>query len=199
MKEKFKGAANPKDGFAVADCINMRNRRLLEFLLPILHPEKPTRMTFVVGNTVFGALSKEKRVDWAKVISGIATGLISNVGKSRAIRICPYLFHLYKKQGLLTLEENKEWRVQMALLKFGESDNEGSEVEQVDSPVQEAENSRKRAWVDEDEEEEELEIPLNRKRSKYTPNLRGSPSEIAKGKELEVIVRAKPVRSYSLR
>ena len=107
----------------------MRNRRLLEFLLPILHPEKPARMTFVVGNIVFGALSKEKRVDWAKVISGIVTGLISNVGKSRATPICPYLFHLYKKQGLLTLEENKEWRVQMALLKFGRSDDEGSKVE----------------------------------------------------------------------
>ena len=175
MQGKFKGAANPKDGFAVADCINMRNRRLL------------------VGNTVFGALSKEKRVDWAKVISGIVTGLISNVGKSRATPICPYLFHLYKKQGLLTLEENKEWRVQMALLKFGGSNDEGFEVKQEDSPVQEAENSRKRAWIDEDEEEEELEIPLNRKKSKYTPNLRGSPSEIAKGKESEVIVRAELV------
>jgi len=60
IRGKFRGTANPKDGFALEDCIGNRNRRLLEFLLPIIHPEKPTRVTMTLGNTIFGSLSGER-------------------------------------------------------------------------------------------------------------------------------------------
>ena len=36
---------NPKDGYAVVDCKEPRARRVLEFLVPLLYPEKPTRVT----------------------------------------------------------------------------------------------------------------------------------------------------------
>ena len=61
---KFQNAANPKDGFAIADCEDSRAKRVLEFLIPILYPEKPTRVTVTVGNTIFGALLGERKVDW---------------------------------------------------------------------------------------------------------------------------------------
>ena len=61
---KFRNAANPKDGFAIADCEDSRAKRVLEFLIPILYPEKPTRVTVTVGNTIFGALLGERKVDW---------------------------------------------------------------------------------------------------------------------------------------
>ena len=60
---RFQGPASPKDGYAVEDCIDERHRRLLQFLVPILHPEKPTRMTISLGNTIFGALTGERKVD----------------------------------------------------------------------------------------------------------------------------------------
>ena len=60
---KFRNAANPKDGFAIANCEDSRAKRVLEFLIPILYPEKPTRVTVTVGNTVFGALLGERKVD----------------------------------------------------------------------------------------------------------------------------------------
>ena len=60
---KFRNAANPKDGFAIADCEDSRAKRVLEFLIPILYPEKPTRVTVTVGNTIFGALLGERKVD----------------------------------------------------------------------------------------------------------------------------------------
>ena len=60
---KFSARVNPKDGFAVADCKEARTRRVLEFLVPLLYPEKPTKVTITVGNTIFGALSGERRVD----------------------------------------------------------------------------------------------------------------------------------------
>ena len=51
---RFSGWVNPKDGYAVVDCKESRTRRVLEFLVPLLYPEKPTRVTITVGNTIFG-------------------------------------------------------------------------------------------------------------------------------------------------
>ena len=59
----FSGRVNPKDGYAVADCKDPRIKRVLEFLVPLLYPEKPTRVTIMVGNTIFEALSGERPVD----------------------------------------------------------------------------------------------------------------------------------------
>ena len=59
----FSGRVNPKDGYAVADCKDPRVKRVLEFLVPLLYLEKPTRVTITVGNTIFGALSGERPVD----------------------------------------------------------------------------------------------------------------------------------------
>ena len=60
---KFRNAANPKDRFAIADCEDSRAKRMLEFLIPILYLEKPTRVTVTIGNTIFGALLGERKVD----------------------------------------------------------------------------------------------------------------------------------------
>ena len=56
---KFKTSINPKDGHAVSDCIDPRERRILEFVVPILYPEKPGKVTKEIGNTIFGALNGE--------------------------------------------------------------------------------------------------------------------------------------------
>ena len=47
----FSGRVNPKDGYAVVDCKEPRARKVLEFLVPLLYPEKPTRIIITVGNT----------------------------------------------------------------------------------------------------------------------------------------------------
>ena len=60
---KFSTSINPKDGHAVADCVDPRKRRVLEFVLPILYPEKPSWVTLTVGNTIFGALSGFRKVN----------------------------------------------------------------------------------------------------------------------------------------
>ena len=63
IEGKFRNDADPKDGFPVRDCRNSRERRLLEFLVPIVHPDKPTWVTRTIGNTIFGALSEDRLVD----------------------------------------------------------------------------------------------------------------------------------------
>ena len=68
---KFSAGVNPKDGFAVAECKEARARRELEFLVPLLYPKKPTRVTITVGSTIFGALSGERLVNWGQVVKDV--------------------------------------------------------------------------------------------------------------------------------
>ena len=54
---KFQSPINSKDGHAVDDCIDLRECRILEFVVPLIYSEKPRQVTKVVGNTIFGSLS----------------------------------------------------------------------------------------------------------------------------------------------
>ena len=104
---------------------------MLEFLVPLLYPEKPTRVTITVGNTIFGALSAEKPVDWGVVVKDLVQRLLSGMGRSKVTPICLYVFHLYQAHELLLLAE-KEYRIKEALLKHnveseGEEDPESPE------------------------------------------------------------------------
>ena len=121
----FFGCVNPKDGYVVVDCKDPRVKRVLEFLVPLLYPEKPTRVTITVGNTIFGALSGERPVDWGIVVKDLVQRLLSGMGKSKATPICPYVFHLYHSQELLLSNEKKEYWTKEALQKYNvESEGE---------------------------------------------------------------------------
>ena len=109
IEGKFRNEADPKDGFPVRACENPRERKLLEFLVPIVHPDKPTRVTCTIGNTIFGALSGERPVDWGKVFSELVQRLVGGAGKSKPTPICPFLYHLYKCKGLLIEEEETDY------------------------------------------------------------------------------------------
>ena len=61
---------------SIADCEGSRAKRVLEFLIPILYPEKPTRVTVTVGNTIFGALLGERKVDWGILLQIVVTKLV---------------------------------------------------------------------------------------------------------------------------
>ena len=63
VDDKFKNPPSPKDGYAVVDCKDVRTKRMLEFLVPLLYPEKPTRVTVMIGNIIFGAMIEEREVD----------------------------------------------------------------------------------------------------------------------------------------
>ena len=107
---RFMHQVDPKDGYSVGDCRNDRQRRLLEFLVPIVHPDKPTWVTITIGNTIFGALDGGREVDWGVIFRDMAQRLAKGVGKSKPTPICPFLFHLYEGQGLLTADEELDYR-----------------------------------------------------------------------------------------
>ena len=119
IEGKFRNDANLKDGFSVRDCRNPKERKLLEFLVPIVHPNKPTRVTCTIGNTIFGALSGERPVDWSKVFSELVQRLVDGAGKSKPTPICPFLYHLYECKGLLTEEEETNYTTAKELNRYG--------------------------------------------------------------------------------
>ena len=118
IKGKFWNDADPKDGFPVRDCRDSRECRLLEFLVPIMHPDKPTRVTRMIGNTIFGALSGDRPVDWGKVFSELFQQLVGAAGKAKSTPICPFLYHLYECKGLLTEEEETNYTMAKELNQY---------------------------------------------------------------------------------
>ena len=128
----FSGRVNPKDGYAVVDCKDPRVKKVLEFLVSLLYPEKPMRVTITVGNTIFRALSGERPVDWGIVVKDLVQRLLSKMEKSKATPICSYIFHLYHSHELLLPTEKKEYRIQEALVKHNV---ESEEEEEPGSPA----------------------------------------------------------------
>ena len=63
VEGKFLHEVDPIDGFPVRKCRDARECRLLEFVVPIVHPDKPTWVTRTLGNTIFGATSEERSID----------------------------------------------------------------------------------------------------------------------------------------
>jgi hypothetical protein len=98
-------------------------------------------------------LNGGRKVNWARVITTLVVQLAARVGKSRATPICPFLYHLYERKELLRPEEEKAWKIQEGMLKYGES---GSEDEAGSASGSDEEED------DEEEEEEETQDLLNR-------------------------------------
>ena len=107
---KYIRMVDPKDGYPVRDCRNARHRRLLEFIVSIIRPNKPTRVTITIENTIFRALDGGRPVDWGVVFQDLAQRLAARVGKLKPTLIFPFLFHLYDSQGLLTEEEETDYK-----------------------------------------------------------------------------------------
>ena len=107
---RFMHQVDPKDGYSVSDCRVDRHQRLLKLMVPIVHPDKPTRVTITIGNTIFGALDGGREVDRGLVFRDMVQRLAKGIGKPKPTPICPFLFHLYEGQGLLKADEEVDYR-----------------------------------------------------------------------------------------
>ena len=106
----------------------------MEFVVPIIYPEKPKQVIKVVGNTIFGSLSREYIVKWSQVIYEVVGRLVSHLEKGKPSPISPFLFHLYSKNECLKDEEIDEIEAARKYLELGISpetmmlsEEEGSE------------------------------------------------------------------------
>ena len=119
VDDKFNTSINPKDGHAVSDCIDPREKRVLEFIDLILYLENPGRITKEIINTIFGALAGEYKVNWGQLIQEVVGHLVSNLEKGKATPISPYLFHLYHKNECMRGDELYEIEVAKEILEYG--------------------------------------------------------------------------------
>ena len=202
---KFSERVNPKDRYAVVDCKEPRARKVLEFLIPLLYPEKPTRVTITVGNTIFGALSGERPVDWGIVVKDLVQRLVSGMGKSKATSICPYVFHLYHSHELLLPAEKKEYRIKEALLKHNvefereedpESPANPDEEDSSDDSECESLNSGEIQEIQKQDAARLKKSPLNKRKQPAAPkelvaNKRKSPPPLEEAdRSYQVVVHA---------
>ena len=91
---------------------------LLEFLVPIVHLDKPTWVTRTLGNTIFGAISGERSIDWAKILKELINQLVGGAGKSKPTPIYPFLYHLYESKGLLIEDEEIDYWAAQELTRY---------------------------------------------------------------------------------
>ena len=102
--EKFRGDVDPKEGLYPSNCRNPRERRMLEFLMPILNPEKPKRISLTVANTLSGAMSGVRPVNWGLLIHEVVGWAIPNIGRKPSY-LSPFLLHLYMHYDCISADE----------------------------------------------------------------------------------------------
>ena len=176
---KFFNKADPKEGFANSDCIDGRHRRVLEFLIPIVYLEKPTRVTVTVANTIFGAFT-DRPVWWGRIIHSLVAKLVENLAKPKPTPICPYVFHLYHHQEILNHKEMVEYNTGLDMVKFGLTE----ELEKMEKATEDEAGS---------EEDEEEPTPLEKRKRKSTdPSARGKAPSPERGEPSHAPEAAQP-------
>ena len=118
VEGKFLHKVDPKDGCPIRECKDAQERRLLEFLVPIVHPDKPTRVTCNLGNTIFGAISGERSVDWSIIFMELVNRLVGGADNTKPTPICPFLYHLYESKDLLTQDEETDYKAAQELNRY---------------------------------------------------------------------------------
>ena len=91
---------------------------MLEFLIPILYPEKPTRVTVMVENTIFGVVMGDRPVDWGLLIYDVVTRMVGLVSKGKSTMVCLFMFHLYKERQVLRSSELATYTLAMEMVKY---------------------------------------------------------------------------------
>ena len=102
--EKFKGVVDPKDGLHPSNCRNPTERRLLEFLMPILNPKKPKQITLTMANTLFGIMSGVRPVNWGLLIHEVVGRALPHIGRKPSY-LSPFILLLYKHFNCITADE----------------------------------------------------------------------------------------------
>lgn len=108
--DKFHNPPLSKDGYVVGDCKNERHKRLLQFLMPILYPERPNRVLVTTANTIFGALSGDRKVFWGVVLKEMVAKMVATLGNTIGTPIGPFFFHLYDYLGTLRSGERTMYK-----------------------------------------------------------------------------------------
>ena len=77
---------------------------MLEFLLPILNPDKPKRISLTMVNTLFGAMCGFRPINWGFIIHEVVGRALPHIGRKPSF-LSLFILHIYQHYDLLTAEE----------------------------------------------------------------------------------------------
>lgn len=119
LEPYFEGRMDPKEGWSIEQCTNEDLVRVLEFLTPICHPEKPKKVVVRLGSTMVASLFEQGPVDWASILHEALQRQVVNIRGSKQGTIFAYLFHLYNDNALLMKEEQKVLKTNTNYVMYG--------------------------------------------------------------------------------
>ena len=102
---KFEHPVHSKDGYLTVDCKDPRARRVLEFLVPILLPEKGARVTVGIASTILGRFGGERTVEWGMVFADQVKKMVTGVGSTKPSSL--FFFSLPPLQGIRLRERGR--------------------------------------------------------------------------------------------
>ena len=132
----FSGEPDPHEGYLAEDCKDDRARAVLQFLIPIVYPEKPNRVTKMMGNTILGAFTGDRPVSWGHIFERLVDRLVRTLREtSHPTAMTNFLAHLYASHKLLTEEETGRYDAEYGMVDFDSGSETASERRQPLPPT----------------------------------------------------------------
>ena len=72
--------------------------------MPILNPNKPKRISLTMANTLFGAMSGVRPVNWGLIIHEVVGRALPHISRKPSF-LSPFILHLYQHFDCITAEE----------------------------------------------------------------------------------------------
>ncbi|CAM6084923.1 unnamed protein product [Calypogeia fissa] len=127
LKTFFTGKIDPRDGFGIDQCFDKDVKRVLEFLVPIFHPEKPKRVTVRLGSTIVASLRNQEKINWASIFIEVMQKQAGSLKQKKGISLSTYLHILYYSEKVLTKGEKSLFSTKETYAKYGIKDPEQKE------------------------------------------------------------------------
>jgi hypothetical protein len=77
---------------------------VIEFILPILSPKKPKRLSITMANTLFGTMSGVQPGNWGRLLQEYVEKSLPHIGRKSSF-LSPYILHLYQQYGCINKAE----------------------------------------------------------------------------------------------
>jgi hypothetical protein len=102
-------SCDPKTGWKVEHCKNPELRDLFAFLLPILYPTKPHRITKGFATTLLWAWKFDRKVNWAAIFVKNIQKLVAALHPDKHTYLCPFIAHGYSQAQVFTPVEESDY------------------------------------------------------------------------------------------
>jgi hypothetical protein len=120
---------------------------VLEFLVPLINPNKPKQITIQVASAMVDCPINKTKISWAKVFEQSTRAQEDKLPTVLVSYLAAYAINLYQADDLLTKVKKKGWKYLKWSLNEGHEwmGSEPDEDENPDEKVEETESDRDKA------------------------------------------------------